>query len=194
MAFGDPNYVMLFKSRSRIGTIFPDCTLEESHDDRVQITSHPVEKGANISDHAFLLPKTVEMRVGWSDSSGKNDMWAQNKYEEILRLQAKLEPIDVTTGKRLYKNMMITGISVTNDQTTKSAVLAVVRMSEIRFASVLTNVSVNRVNMLFPQSTASPENVGAVQPAQRTIANNPPPAGQPPDSSTSVLPPSSPAL
>jgi hypothetical protein len=156
MAFGDPNYVMLFKSRSRIGTILPDCTLEESYDDRVQITSHPVERGANISDHAFLLPKTVEMRIGWSDSSGKNDMWAQNKYEEILRLQAKLEPIDVTSGKRLYKNMMITGISVTNDQTTKSTVMAVVRMSEVRFASVLTNVSVNRANMLFPQSTACP--------------------------------------
>jgi hypothetical protein len=194
MAFGDPNYVMVFKSRSRIGTLFPDCTLEESYDDRVQITSHPVEKGANISDHAFLLPKTIEMRIGWSDSSGKNDQWSISKYEEILRLQADLEPLDVTTGKRLHKNMMISGISVTNDERTKYSVLAVVRLSEVRFASVLTNVSVNRINMLFPQSTAAQENIGAVQPTQRTTNNNTPPTGQPPDSSQSVLPTSLPAL
>jgi hypothetical protein len=35
----------------------------------MQITQHPVIKGAPISDHAFLLPQTVTMQCGFSNSN-----------------------------------------------------------------------------------------------------------------------------
>lgn len=196
MAFGDPNYVMIFKGRSRIGSLLPDCTLEETYEDRLQVTSHPVEKGANISDHAFLLPKSLEMRIGWSDSNGKNDSWSINRYEELLKLQASREPLQVTTGKRLYKDMLIMAISVTNDQRTKYAVMAIARLSEVKFANVVTNVSVNRENMRFPQSTSEPTNAGSIQPQQRITQPSPiqfAAADLPPDSATAALLGSTPA-
>lgn len=48
--------------------IIPQVTLEELHHDEVMITSHPVERGAAISDHAFKMPVEVIIRAAWSNS------------------------------------------------------------------------------------------------------------------------------
>lgn len=51
------------------GTLFiPDATIEEVHNDELEITDHPVEQGASISDHAFKRPPDVVITAGWSDS------------------------------------------------------------------------------------------------------------------------------
>jgi hypothetical protein len=52
-----------------IGTIIPDVTIEESHSDRLTVTQHPIVDGSPISDHAFKLPATIVMRVGFSNAS-----------------------------------------------------------------------------------------------------------------------------
>lgn len=53
--------------------VLPDliaqATFEEHHIDRMEITRHPVEQGAAISDHAFAEPSVVHLRLGWSNSS-----------------------------------------------------------------------------------------------------------------------------
>lgn len=51
--------------------LLPQTVLEEHHDDDLQITEHPVEYGANITDHAFKLPARVVIRWLWSDSPSK---------------------------------------------------------------------------------------------------------------------------
>src|SRR3954468_22480651 len=140
MALIDDNTALIFTSRSRIGNVVPDCTIEETYDDRLQITTHPVEKGANVSDHAFLLPKGLEMRIGWADYKGGNVKWSSDNYEKLRSLQASLEPLDVSSEKRLYRNMLIQSIAVTNDQKMKHAVVATVRLIEVRFAGAVDNL------------------------------------------------------
>ena len=46
-------------------------TIEELHRDDMEITSHPVELGAPISDHAFMRPAEVVIRCAWSNSPTK---------------------------------------------------------------------------------------------------------------------------
>lgn len=46
----------------------PQITTEETHNDEIVITDHPVEKGARISDHFYKLPAEVTIRCAWSNS------------------------------------------------------------------------------------------------------------------------------
>lgn len=54
------------------------ATLEEVHNDELEITDHPVEQGAAITDHAFKRPAEVVIRCGWSNSpQQKNSLTRQ---------------------------------------------------------------------------------------------------------------------
>lgn len=46
----------------------PQVTLEERHTDELEITEHPVEQGAAISDHAYKRPAEVVITCAWSNS------------------------------------------------------------------------------------------------------------------------------
>ena len=54
--------------------IIAQATFEEHHIDRMEITRHPVEQGAAISDHAFAEPSIVHLRLGWSNSSSQGQL------------------------------------------------------------------------------------------------------------------------
>lgn len=54
-----------------IGSIVANITLEEKHIDELEITDHPVEQGATITDHAFKRPVELTLRVAWSNSPGQ---------------------------------------------------------------------------------------------------------------------------
>ena len=49
--------------------IIAQATLEEQHIDELEITDHPVEQSAAITDHAFKRPAMLVLRLGWSDSA-----------------------------------------------------------------------------------------------------------------------------
>ena len=61
------------------GTKWPDqsvqCWIEESHKDELEISQHPVEYGASITDHAFKRPSEVVVKVGWSNSPTADSGW-----------------------------------------------------------------------------------------------------------------------
>lgn len=62
--------ISLFMAQSnRIGGIQVDTTLEESYEDSLEITDHPVESGAQVTDHSFKRPMELVLTCGWSDSS-----------------------------------------------------------------------------------------------------------------------------
>jgi hypothetical protein len=48
--------------------IIPQAVIEESHVDDIEITQHPVEQGAAISDHVYKRPAELRIRCGWSNS------------------------------------------------------------------------------------------------------------------------------
>jgi hypothetical protein len=57
-----------FRKQRKIDMIIPDVTIEESHSDRVTVTQHPIAKGSPVSDHAYKMPATVTMRLGFSNT------------------------------------------------------------------------------------------------------------------------------
>jgi len=47
-------------------------TIEESHNDSMVITEHPVQVGAAITDYAYKLPANLTLKLGWSNSPNNN--------------------------------------------------------------------------------------------------------------------------
>src|SRR5271165_1668854 len=118
------NYALISGSATRfIGTIYPDVSVEEIHHDEQIITLHPVETGSPITDHAFMMPYTVEMRCGFSDSTVGALGYVQQVYQQFLALQQSRQPFDVSTGKRLYQNMLLRSISVKTDEESEFALM-----------------------------------------------------------------------
>jgi len=60
--------ILLPDGKSTLPDIIAPATIEEKHIDRMEVTRHPVERGAAISDHAFALPSEVILHIGWSNS------------------------------------------------------------------------------------------------------------------------------
>lgn len=98
-----------------IGFIIPQVIIEEVSRDELDITLHPVENGAPITDHAYKKPMEVSIRAGWSNS-GQYPGYTQDIYNSLLGLQASLTPINVFTGKRFYQNMLISSLIQTTNQ------------------------------------------------------------------------------
>lgn len=59
----------LFPAGGNQSPIIAQATVEEIHTDELEITDHPVEQGAMITDHAFKRPSQVVIHCAWSDSS-----------------------------------------------------------------------------------------------------------------------------
>jgi hypothetical protein len=93
-----------------------------------------VEGGAAISDHAYRQPAGLTIRAAVSDSSmrglapdyavavGRQGRLTDSDssdsaefYARLLELQRAREPFDIVTGKRLYKNMLLTRLSTVTD-------------------------------------------------------------------------------
>lgn len=54
---------------NKFDDIVAHATINEQHTDTLEITNHPVEIGASISDHAFKHPAEVVLQLGWSNST-----------------------------------------------------------------------------------------------------------------------------
>lgn len=57
---------------SGVDPIKAHATIEEIHRDDLEITDHPVEFGAAVSDHAFKRAAEVIIRCAWSNSPSGN--------------------------------------------------------------------------------------------------------------------------
>lgn len=123
---------VLVQPRRSIGGLYPDVVVEESHEDSLEITEHPVEQGAAINDHAFKKPEVVTIRGGVSDSaSGGGEKASVEFYEKLLELQKKREPFDIVTGKRQHKNMLIESLSVLTDTDTENCLQFTAQCREV---------------------------------------------------------------
>ena len=139
-----PNRRLEWKEKSADGkdntkAIKAMCTIEESHYDELAITDHPVEFGASISDHAYMLPYELRIRFAWSKSGNSIDSiiksglaaldsamsgadnYLEAQYRALRTLQQKRLPFDIITGKRLYQDMLIKSLAVETDAKTENA-------------------------------------------------------------------------
>lgn len=124
--------VTLRPQRSLGGIAF-DVVVEEQHEDTLEITEHPVEHGASISDHAFMKPAAVTIRAGISDGSGSvaGEKAGVSVYEALQALQKARQPFDVITGKRKYRNMLIETLTVLTDADSENALVVTADCREV---------------------------------------------------------------
>ena len=185
MSILDSVTTALFGKPRKIAAIVPNVVIEESHQDNLTITDHPVEQGASISDHAYKNPVEVTCKYGWSDSSllmgsamdfasgllqgnlngaSNSALTIDDVYQKLLDLQATRQPFDLTTGKRKYSNMLIKSIGVTTDAATENSLLLTAVMKQVIIVQTQAVVLQPSENHATPSSTGPTQNTGTKQP------------------------------
>jgi hypothetical protein len=156
-----------------------DAVLDLEHEQRLEKTRHPIQTGADVSSHAYLMPARVVLNVLMSDVVGSftpgnftgNPSKSVSAYLTMLNIQATRMPLTVTTRLRTYFNMMIAGISPREDYKTITGLRMRVELEQILTASTSTVPSSAR-----PNDTNS-TGLGAVsptpQPAQGVVSPSP---------------------
>lgn len=153
--------------RRAIGTFNATVTIEEVATDDLEITQHPVQQGASITDHAYLKPASVSIKFLF-------DAHAQplaDTYRQLREFQASREPFDVITGKRQYKNMLCKSLSQTNDRQNENVLSITAQLQEVLITAVTVGSVVARSKHKMPGKTGATENAGsksakAVSPAK----------------------------
>jgi len=163
----------LFHSRTRlVGFMVPDVVVSEKHTDTIEVASHPVQSGANISDHAWVKPGEVTMTCGFAGGGSLLDMAntralgisvglsPEEVYQNLLELQQKCEPLEVVTSKRTYSNMLLKQIDVTTDKLNKHSLICTLTLVQVLISDTESIPTADKVAMKQGVSTSSVQNGG----------------------------------
>jgi hypothetical protein len=82
-------YLQPVNSDNTLGNVYVfDCYFSGDIVSELHKTQHPVQTGANISDHAFLLPVTINFDIGMSDAGKSfNSSWDGASTKSVNALQ-----------------------------------------------------------------------------------------------------------
>ncbi len=123
---------------------FFDAVLRLEHTEGNRITEHPVQTGANISDHAFELPARLTLEIGMSDvmDSYQKGQFTETKsrsvsaYQTLLRLKQARLPMQIITRLKQYENMVIEQMHAGDDFKTRHGLKCIVTFRQIMTAKV----------------------------------------------------------
>ena len=143
---------LFIRTKRTIGGIELDNVLLEDHNKNVAITTNPIESGADITDHAIVLPDSLFIRGVVTDSplglaalgqiidnitslfgssTSSNQTRSQQAFEAMQTLMINLEPITVVTKLKTYTNMLITNFNVSQDKDSSNIVFMDLTLEEI---------------------------------------------------------------
>jgi hypothetical protein len=146
---------LFIRTKKSIGGIELDAVISETHANQIRLTKNPVELGADITDHAVIEPKKINIIAQVSDtplgaaafgqivdlvtglfgtSTTQNITRSNAAYNAMVQLMEKREPIEVQTKLKLYRDMVITSLSVTQDKNTSRIVLMTIGLEEVLIA------------------------------------------------------------
>ena len=157
----------------RIGWFF-DAFLKESHTGSVRITDHPVQGGASISDHAYNLPDKLTIEIFVSDVMDEvvKDQFSEyvtkslSAYEVLRGLKEARQPLEINTRLRIYEDMIIENMSITDDYKSRYSLRCTVSFRQVIMASVSTEIVVLKRKQQVVDTTKK----GNVQPAPSILA------------------------
>lgn len=123
------------RNATHLDTIGFDAVVAETHASSSELTRHPVEAGANITDHIRPNPASLKLSCVLSDTPlgglpapGRS----RDVYAQIERLKETGTIITVTTQLRQYENMVIADLGVPVDAKTADGIEFTVTLAEIR--------------------------------------------------------------
>lgn len=163
-----PEMQRLIWLKTNVAGYFFDAFFRVDHTRKLNITEHPVETGANVSDHAFLEPAELIIEFGMSDTAKSmvKGQFSEGKsrsvtaYKLLCELQAQRIPLQIHTRLANYKNMMIETISAPDDYKTQYALKVTVTFKEIFIATTKT------IKISARAQTTDSTNRGAVEPVE----------------------------
>jgi hypothetical protein len=138
-----------------IQTYVFDAVMRAEHDQSAQITSQPIQTGANISDHAYAMPARVTLEIGMSDvmvayssgnpnnSSGiKSGAWtgpsqskSVNAFNEIVSWATGRLLLTLGTRLKTYSSMMVESINPEESNKTVAALKCRVTFKQVFIAN-----------------------------------------------------------
>jgi hypothetical protein len=148
-----------------------DAVMRAAHDQRVIKTLNPIQTGAAISDHAFVLPARLEVEIHQSDAmqSFNLSQWVSgpsksvSAYQTLISLMKQRLPLQIATPLRTYDNMLIINVSSEETKDTTYSLNARVAFEELLTASVTAVGSASQQASSIPQVT-NQTTTGQVQP------------------------------
>lgn len=127
------------------GFVELDCSETESHQRTAEVTEHPVEDGADISDHVKIIPGRLTITGIVSDMQpvliGRRDRTPNrgNRAHELIKsFMHDRRVITVTTALQQWENMVVTGLTIPCNAGTGDSVQMTIDFQEVRFAKTST--------------------------------------------------------
>jgi hypothetical protein len=170
MSVFSPLQSIVVRPSRRIGEFQATVTIDENAQDDLEITSHPVQRGAAISDHAYLKPSTLSIKCIFAPFFTP----LSEVYEKFLSLQASREPFDVVTGKRIYKNMLLKSVSQTTDKDSELVLSVDVSLQQVIIVDVQLTTVPPRAKQKSPAKTGATTKVGEKKAVDVTTKNEKP--------------------
>ncbi len=161
------------------GTVFQNivahATIEEHHHDEMEITDHPVEVGASVTDHAFKRPAEITLHLAWSNSpssipgaisvaksvlAGNGPDQVKAIYQQLLKMQASRALFILFTGKRVYTNMLCKSLTTETDFKTENILMITMQCKQLILVNSQT-VNLSKDTQANPKTTGSVTDKGA---------------------------------
>ena len=144
--FRSIGYDALLYCKTNIAGYFFDGYLNVSINSELEITSHPVETGASIADHAYLKPQEITMTVLMSDVHESlvpgqfTGGWSRSvtAYNVLKKIQSDRITVSVLTRLGLFKNMILKSIVADDTDVELFGLRARVTLVELPVARVRT--------------------------------------------------------
>lgn len=157
-----------FVPQRALGPFTAYVTIEEVGTDDLEITRHPVELGAAITDHATVMPAAVTVRALFGPDAAP----LVETYARLLELRRSRIPFTVVTGKRQYESMLMKSLSVTTDPLTENVLAVSMELQEVLLVAVETVTVPPRARQADASKTGATEAAGKKQavPATATQA------------------------
>lgn len=124
----------------QIGAITVDAFVRERHVKTARATNYPIETGELITDHVVVDPISLDiqgivMGATLSGSSGALGGRVLDAYKTFLDLIDNKIPVIVTTGLKVYENMIIENLTVDRDRTNGASLVFSATLKEIIIVS-----------------------------------------------------------
>nr|DAT48015.1 MAG TPA: hypothetical protein [Caudoviricetes sp.] len=144
--FRSIGYDALLYCKTNIAGYFFDGYLDVSINSELEITSHPVETGASIADHAYLKPQEITMTVLMSDVHESlvpgqfTGGWSRSvtAYNVLKKIQSDRITVSVLTRLGLFKNMILKSVIADDTDIELFGLRARVTLVELPVARVRT--------------------------------------------------------
>ncbi len=156
----------------KLGDVLIDCTVTQRHTAASDITDHPVEDGAPVTDHSRPQPRRLSLQgiiagsaLVTSGLSGTVDEPARlspgQAFEELVRLKDTATELTVVTALVTYRNMLIESIVTTRDVNSGDSLRFDAELKQVRKAkTVERNIPGKKKGKTKPINPATPRGEG----------------------------------